>query len=218
MLLVEDHPLFREGLAAAIDLDEGFTVIGRAGSGEAALVEAARTHPDLVVVDLGLPGLSGVETIRSLLGAHPEVKVMVMTMAEDDCSLLSAMRAGARGYLLKGAAREEILLALHTVGRGGAVFGAPAAERLAGLFAAFDSASAREAFPTLTAREREILDLLAGGLGYRQIAQRLFVAEKTVRNHTGSIFSKLQVHDRAAAIVRARDAGLGPTPRRPAHG
>jgi DNA-binding NarL/FixJ family response regulator len=132
-----------------------------------------------------------------------------MTMSEDDDNLLAAMRAGARGYLLKGAVREEILLALRTVGRGGAVFSPRMAERLACLFAAFSGGPAQQAFPTLTAREREVLDLLAQGLSYRQIAQRLFVTDKTVRNHVGSIFAKLQVHDRAAAIVRARDAGLG---------
>lgn len=132
-----------------------------------------------------------------------------MTMSEDDDNLLAAMRAGARGYLLKGAVREEILHALHTVGRGGAVFSPRMAESLGRLFTALGAAPARDAFPTLTDREREILDLLAGGLTYRQIAQRLFVAEKTVRNHMGSIFTKLRVRDRAAAIMLARDAGLG---------
>jgi DNA-binding NarL/FixJ family response regulator len=209
VLLVDDHPLFREGLAAAVELDEEFTVVAQAATGEQALDEAARTGPDLVVMDLGLPGQSGIETTRCLLRAHPDLRVLVMTMSEDDDNLLAAMRAGARGYLLKGAVREEILLALRTVGRGGAVFSPRMAERLACLFAAFSGGPAKQAFPTLTAREREILDLLAQGLGYRQIAQRLFVTDKTVRNHVGSIFAKLQVHDRAAAIVRARDAGLG---------
>ncbi|MBT2385943.1 response regulator transcription factor [Streptomyces sp. ISL-11] len=209
VLLVDDHPLFREGLAAAVDLDEGFTVVAQAATGEEALTEAARTTPDLVVMDLGLPGQSGIETTRQIRERLPGTQVLVMTMSEDDDNLLAAIRAGARGYLLKGAVREEILHALHTVGRGGAVFSPRMAERLGALFAAFGSAPAKEAFPTLTAREREILDLLAAGLSYRQIAQRLFVADKTVRNHVGSIFTKLQVHDRATAIVRARDAGLG---------
>ncbi|GAA2531891.1 response regulator transcription factor [Streptomyces levis] len=209
VLLVEDHPLFREGLAAAVDLDERFSVVAQAGSGEEALTEAARTAPDLVVMDLGLPGLSGIETSRRLVSAHPGIKIMVMTMSEEDDNLLAAIRAGARGYILKGAPQEEMLSVLDIIGQGGAAFGRHVAERLGGLFAAVGGAPAREAFPMLTAREREILDLLAGGLSYRQIAQRLFVADKTVRNHVGSIFSKLQVHDRAAAIVRARDAGLG---------
>ncbi|TXK34318.1 response regulator transcription factor [Nonomuraea sp. C10] len=209
VLVVDDHPLFREGLAAALGLDGEFVVVAQAATGEQALVEAERTGPDLVVMDLGLPGQSGIETTRQLLRARPEVRVLVMTMSEDDDSLLAAMRAGARGYLLKGAVREEILLALRTVGLGGAVFSPHMAGRLAGLFAAHSAAPAREAFPTLTGREREVLDLLARGLGYGQIAQRLFVTDKTVRNHVGSIFAKLQVHDRAAAIARARDAGLG---------
>jgi DNA-binding NarL/FixJ family response regulator len=209
VLLVDDHPLFREGLAAAVGLDAEFEVVAQAATGEEALAEAARTAPDLVVMDLNLPGQSGIEATRDLLRAHPGLRVLVMTMSEDDDNLLAAIRAGARGYLLKGAVREEILLALRTVCRGGAVFSPHMAERLTRLFAAFTAAPAKEAFPTLTAREREILDLLAQGLGYRQIAQRLFVTDKTVRNHVGSIFAKLRVPDRAAAIVRARDAGLG---------
>ncbi|PSM38907.1 DNA-binding response regulator [Streptomyces dioscori] len=210
VLLVDNHPLFRQGLAAAVDLDDGFTVVGQAHSGESALEVAARVLPDLVVMDLGLPGISGIEAIRRLLRVHPGTRVVVMTTMDDDDNLLAAMRAGARGYLLKAAVCEEILRALHTVGNGGVVFSSAVAERLAALFASFAGAPAKEAFPTLTAREREVLGLLADGLGYHQIAHRLFVADKTVRNHVGSIFSKLQVNDRAAAIVRARNAGLGP--------
>ncbi|MDT0547287.1 MULTISPECIES: response regulator transcription factor [Streptomyces] len=209
VLLVDDHPLFREGLAAAVNLDEAFAVVGQAASAEEAVTEAARTEPDLVVMDLGLPGRSGTEATRRILCAHPDARVVVMTMSEDDDSLLAAMRAGARGYLLKGAGRDEILRALHTVARGGAVFSPRMAERLGSLLGSFGTASAKEAFPTLTAREREVLELLAVGLGYRQIAQRLVVTDKTVRNHVGSIFAKLQVRDRAQAIVRAREAGLG---------
>lgn len=209
VMLVDDHPLFREGLAAAVDLDDDFAVVAQASTGEEALAEAGRAAPDLVIMDLGLPGRSGIETIRCLLREHPHVRVLVMTMSEDDDNLLAAMRAGARGYLLKGAVREEILHALHTVGRGGAVFSPRMAESLNRLFTAVGAAPAKDAFPTLTAREREILDLLAGGLTYRQIAARLVVAEKTVRNHVGSIFTKLRVHDRATAIMLARNAGLG---------
>ena len=209
VLLVDDHPLFREGLAAAVNLDDAFAVVGQAACADGAVAEAVRAGPDLVVMDLGLPGWSGREAIRRILCDHPWTRVLVMTRSEDDDSLLAAVRAGARGYLLKGAGRDEILRALHTVARGGAVFGPQVAERLGALLGASGSASAKEAFPTLTAREREVLDLLAAGLGYRQIAQRLVVTDKTVRNHVGSIFAKLQVHDRAQAIVRARQAGLG---------
>ena len=188
VLLVDDHPLFREGLAAAVNLDDAFTVVGQAASAEEAVAEAERVGPDLVVMDLGLPGRSGTEATRRILCAHPEARVVVMTMSEDDDSLLAAMRAGARGYLLKGAGRDEILRSLHTVARGGAVFSPRMAERLGTLLGSFGTASAKEAFPTLTAREREVLELLAVGLGYRQIAQRLVVTDKTVRNHVGSDF------------------------------
>ncbi|MEV6109924.1 response regulator transcription factor [Streptomyces sp. NPDC051940] len=213
VLLVEDHPIFLEGLMAAIGADHGFSVVAAAGTADEA-VAATRTHaPDLVVMDLGLPGRSGIEAIREVLAAHPEVHVLVMTMSEDDDSLLAAMRAGARGYLLKGASRDEILRALHTVAGGGAVFSPQLAGRIGVLFASVRGTTAAAAFPTLTAREREVLDLLASGLGYGQIARSLFLAEKTVRNHVGSVFAKLRVHDRAEAVVRARDAGLGTVPR-----
>ncbi|MGW0657091.1 response regulator [Streptomyces umbrinus] len=209
VLLVEDHPIFRDGLAAAIGLDDGFTVAAQAATAQEALTAARTTELDLVVMDLGLPGCSGIEATRDLKREHPQIKVLVMTMSEDDDSLLAAMRAGARGYLLKGAGRDEILRALHTVAQGGAVFSPHMAERLGPLFASFTGAAAQQAFPTLTAREREVLGLLATGLSYRQIAESLYLSDKTVRNHVGAIFAKLQVRNRAEAIVRARDAGLG---------
>jgi DNA-binding NarL/FixJ family response regulator len=211
VLLVDDHPLFREGLAAAIDSDQAFTVVGQAATAEEAIAEADRTGPDVVIMDLGLPGRPGVEAIRALLAAHPGLRILVMTMSEDRDSLLAAMRAGSHGYILKGAPRTETLWALHTVAHGGAVFSSRVAQSVTHLLTAGDTSTARQAFPALTARELEILDLLARGRTYRQIARDLVVTEKTIRNHAGSIFAKLQVPGRAEAIVRAREAGLGNT-------
>jgi DNA-binding NarL/FixJ family response regulator len=209
VLLVDDHPLFREGLAAAVDADDAFSVVAEASTADQALAEARRTRPHVVVMDLGLPGTSGVEATRMLLSRHPDLRVLVMTMSEDTDSLLAAMRAGAHGYILKGAPRQETLRALHTVAEGGAVFSPAMARSISGLLADRRTDSARQAFPVLTPREREILDLLARGLTYRQIARQLVIADKTIRNHAGSIFAKLQVRDRAEAILRAREAGLG---------
>ncbi|WP_106403202.1 response regulator [Actinocorallia populi] len=209
VLLVDDHPLFREGLAAAIDADDAFTVVAEAATADQALAEARRTRPHVVVMDLGLPGLSGIEATRALLSDRPGLRILVMTMSEDTDSLLAAVRAGAHGYILKGAPRQETLRALHTVAEGGAVFSPGMTRSITTLLTARHTGSARQAFPALTTREREILDLLARGLTYRQIARRLVIADKTIRNHAGSIFAKLQVHDRAEAILRAREAGLG---------
>ncbi|GLZ06567.1 DNA-binding response regulator [Actinomadura sp. NBRC 104412] len=211
VLVVDDHPLFRDGLAAAVDLDPRCELVGEASTADEAIAAVQAGEPDVVLTDLGLPGRSGVEATRRIVADRPGTRVLVVTMSEDDGSLLAAMRAGARGYVLKGAHRGELMHALHTVAQGGAVFSPRMAERLADLLQDLVTVPATRAFPSLTPREREVLDLLARGLSYRQIAQRLVLSDKTIRNHVGSVFTKLQVNDRAAAIVRARDAGLGTT-------
>lgn len=160
-------------------------------------------------MDLGLPGVSGTEATRILLSARPDLRILVMTMSEDSDSLRAALNAGAHGYILKGAMRDETLRALHTVAEGGAVFSPGVAVLVSEAINGSASVPAQRVFPALTPREREILALMARGLTYGQISRKLVITDKTIRNHAGSIFAKLQVHDRAEAIVKARDAGLG---------
>nr|WP_171139711.1 response regulator transcription factor [Streptomyces sp. S3(2020)] len=209
VLLVDDHPMFLEGLRGVFLPQDGFRVVGVATSAEEAIALSVSTSPRVVVLDLALPDASGIEVTRRLLDDRPDVKVLVLSMSDDDDNVLAAMRAGAHGYLVKGADREEILTAMRTVARGGAVFSPLVAGRLRTFFDSLAAAPGRSAFPELTPRELEILDLLAGGLNYRQIARHLTISDKTVRNHITNIFTKLQVNDRAQAIVRARNAGLG---------
>ncbi|MGG8408086.1 response regulator [Streptomyces sp. 12297] len=209
VLLVDDHPMFLEGLRGTLLPQEGFHVVGEASTAEEAAALSAGTRPQVVVLDLGLPDASGIELTRRLLSDRPDARVLVLSMSDDDDNVLAAMRAGAGGYLVKGADRAEILAAVRTVAAGGAVFGPRVAARLQSFFDSLAAAPGRQAFPDLTPRELEILDLLARGLEYRQIARRLTISDKTVRNHVTNIFTKLQVNDRAQAIVRARNAGLG---------
>lgn len=208
-LLVGDHPFFREGLAAAVDAAEEFTVVAQASTAEEALTAVRNARPQVVVMDLGLPGVSGTEATRLLLAARPELRILVMTMSEDSDSLRAALHAGAHGYILKGAMRDETLRALHTVADGGAVFSPGVARFVTEAVTGTAARPAPQVFPALTPRERQVLDLMAQGLTYGQISRKLVIADKTIRNHAGSIFAKLQVHDRAEAIVKARDAGLG---------
>ncbi|MCK9927962.1 response regulator transcription factor [Frankia sp. Mgl5] len=182
-------------------------VVGEAADGQSAVALARDLAPDVVIMDLNMPGMSGIEATRQLATACPTAAVLVLTMLEGDDAIFAAMRAGARGYLLKGADRAEISRALTTVASGDVVFSAGIATRVLAFFAAGGSSLAP--FPELTAREREILDLVAQGLTNAAIASRLFVSPKTVRNHVSNVFTKLQVADRAEAVARARDAGLG---------
>ncbi|MFE7076940.1 response regulator [Streptomyces sp. NPDC057620] len=209
VLLVDDHPMFLDGLRGAFLPQDGFRVVGVATNAEDAVALSASAAPHVVVLDLGLPDGSGIEVTRRLIGDRADVKVLVLSMSDDDDNILAAMRAGAHGYLIKGADREEILTAMRTVARGGAVFSPRVALRLRAFFDSLAAAPGRSAFPELTPRELEILGLLAGGLTYRQISRELCISDKTVRNHITNIFAKLQVTDRAQAIVRARNAGLG---------
>ncbi|MGH3717823.1 MAG: response regulator [Pseudonocardiaceae bacterium] len=210
VLLVDDHPLFRAGLRAALDSADGIKVVAEADDAEQALVLVRELAPEVVVMDLHLPGQSGIDTIRVLTRDHPAVRVLVLTMSEDDDALVAALRAGAKGYLVKGSGREEVLQAVRTVGMGGAAFGAHAAERLAGLLTGVTGPTeSQAAFPHLTARERQILDLIARGYDNRHIARDLTLSDKTVRNHVSNLFAKLHAANRSEAIVRARNAGLG---------
>jgi DNA-binding NarL/FixJ family response regulator len=211
VLVVDDHPLYRDGLRALLGSLPGLELVGEAEDGDAAVGLAATLRPDVVLMDLGMPGRSGIDATRLITSRQPEVGVLVLTMFEDDDSVFSAMRAGARGYLLKDADRDELARAIESIGRGGAIFGAGVARRVQAFFAA--SAGLRvDPFPDLTAREREVLDRIARGESNGAIANRLGISGKTVRNHVSTILAKLMVADRSQAIVRAREAGLGSEP------
>ena len=210
-LVVDDHPVFRDGLASLLESVPTIEVVGTAADGEQACTAVRDQQPDVVVMDIGMPVLDGIEATRRIVAEHSSTGVVVLTMSEDDNTVFAAVRAGARGYLLKGADQEEVVRAITTVDAGGAVFGAALATRIAEFFAS-GSRPAAAAFPELTAREREVLDLVAAGRSNAQIAATLFLSPKTVRNNVSNVLTKLQAADRAEAIIRARDAGLGSTP------
>lgn len=205
--IVDDHPVFRQGLRALLATLPDVEIVMEAPDAEEAIASAEDSHPDVILMDLHLPGMSGIEATRRLMAAHPDLRVLVLTMLEDDLSLLAAVRAGAHGYLVKGADRAEIEHALAAVSRGEAVFGAPVARRLLDAFAAADEGTLAP-FPLLTHREREVLTLLAAGLDNRSISRRLHLGEKTVRNYVSNILAKLHVTTRYEAAERAREAGL----------
>jgi DNA-binding NarL/FixJ family response regulator len=207
VVIADDHPIVREGMTALLASLPGITVAGIAATGRAAVREVVTTRPDVAVLDLQMPDLDGIAATKEITAAAPEVAVLVLTMFSDDDSVFAAMRAGARGYLVKGAEQDEIARAIRAVAAGEVIFGPAVAQRVLGFFTT--PAAADVPFPDLTGREREILDLLAAGLPNGAIAARLGVAPKTVANNVSTIFTKLQVADRAAAIIRARDAGLG---------
>lgn len=211
VLLADDHPVYRDGLAALLSSVDGLEVVGTAANGEDAVALAGELQPDVVVMDVQMPVLDGIEATRRVTSASPHIGVVMLTMAEEDATLFSAMQAGARGYLLKGANQAEITRAVVAVARGEAIFGPAIARRIAEFFAAgpAGASAGEQAFPQLTAREREILEHVAAGRSNAQIASALFLSPKTVRNNVSNIFAKLHVADRAEAIVRARDAGLG---------
>ncbi|GIJ45978.1 DNA-binding response regulator [Virgisporangium aliadipatigenens] len=206
VLVVDDHPVFRDGLCALLEAFEDLTVVGRSGCGAAAAELAHALRPDVAVLDLGLPDVSGCEAAQRIRARAPRVGLIALTLADDDASVFAALRAGMRGYLLKDADAGRVAQAVRTVASGAAFFGPAVAERLSGFFAAAPGAAA---FPELTAGERAVLDLMAAGLSNPEIARRLIVSPKTVRNRISCIFAKLRVPDRAHAIVRAREAGMG---------
>ncbi|MFI0451578.1 response regulator [Actinomadura sp. 6N118] len=208
IVLADDHPVVRGGLRALLGSIEGLSVVGEAGDGHAAVREAVTHRPDVLVMDIQMPGLDGIEATREVTRAAPGVAVLMLTMYEDDDSVFAAMRAGAAGYLLKGAQQDEIARAIRAVAAGEAIFGPGVARRVRAFFAA-PAPAAAEPFPELTEREREVLDLIAAGRPNGEIARRLAIAPKTVANHISSVFAKLRVADRAEAIIRAREAGMG---------
>jgi DNA-binding NarL/FixJ family response regulator len=206
ILLVDDHAEFRDGLRGLLANQPDLSVVGEAASGDEAPKLTDRLNPDVVLMDLHMPGMNGIEATRLLTAGRPHIGVLVVTMFEDDESVLAAMRAGARGYLLKGARKAETLRAIRAVASGEAIFSPGIARRLMTYFAMPDRS--QRPFPDLTDREREVLSLIARGQTNDQIATTLFLSLKTVRNYVTAILDKLQVEDRAQAAIRARDAGL----------
>ena len=209
VLIAEDNARFRQGVRALLEATADTEVAGEAADGVEAVALAERLQPDVILMDLQMPGVDGIEATRRILETSPHIGILMLTMFEDDDSVFAAMRAGARGYLLKGALKAEILRAIRGVASGEAIFSPAIARRLMQYFAAPRPAGPVAAFPELTERERAILALMAEHRTNPEIAHRLSLSEKTVRNHVSNIFSKLQVADRAQAIIRAREAGLG---------
>ncbi len=209
ILLVDDHPLFLDGVRAALSRADDLEVVGEAHDVAGALVAARELSPGVVLMDLGLPDGSGIDATRVILAEAPSVRVLVMTMSAEDDAVVTAMRAGARGYVVKGSGRADLLQGIRTVAGGGAVFSPGVADRLGLFFGSMGGMPGREAFPELTEREREVLDLVARGYDNRRIARDLFLSDKTVRNHVSNILTKLEAATRAEAAIRARNAGLG---------
>jgi DNA-binding NarL/FixJ family response regulator len=214
ILIADDHPLFRAGLRALLESVADTEVVGEAATGEEAVAAATALAPDVVVMDINMPGLNGIDATRRILDESEDIHVLVMTMHDDDEAVFAAIRAGARGYQLKGAAQDETLRAIRSVANGEAIFGPGIADRLQRFLAAPPTLDPSQAFPQLTDRELEILQLLAQRRTNADIAATLFLSQKTVRNYVSAIFAKLQVADRAEAGLVARAAGLGEQPLR----
>lgn len=204
VLIADDHPLFRDGMHGLLDSVEETQVIGEAADGGEAVVLAKELGPDVILMDLNMPGMNGITATREILEVNPNTGVLVVTMLEDDDSVFAAMRAGALGYLLKGANQDEVLRAIRAVANGEAILGPGIARRVMGLFSV-EKPRTTHPFPDLTEREQEILQLIARGQGNAEISSRLYLSLKTVQNHVSNIFRKLQVADRAQAAIRARE-------------
>ncbi|HYJ69768.1 MAG TPA: response regulator transcription factor [Nocardioidaceae bacterium] len=208
LLVADDHPAFRRGLELMLRDVDDVEIVGEAETGLQAVELAEQLSPDVVLMDLRMPDLDGIEATRRLSRGTPAPAVVVLTMFEDDDSVFAAMRAGAQGYLLKGAEQDEIVRSIRAAASGEAIFGPEIAQRVIAHFAS-GAGSTAASFPSLTGREREVLEMVAAGKGNATIAHELMISLKTVRNHVSNIFTKLQVSDRSAAIVKARQAGLG---------
>jgi DNA-binding NarL/FixJ family response regulator len=207
ILIADDHPMFRFGLRTLLSSEPGTEVVGEATNGQEAITLADSLQPDLILMDINLPLVNGIEATRKILEQHPKIGILIITMFEDD-TIFTALRAGARGYILKGAEGEETLRAIHAAAHGESIFSPTVAQRLTSFFTQSSTRPLTEPFPELTPRERVILRLIAQGLTNAVIAERLSLSPKTVRNQVSIIFSKLQVSDRSEAIVKAREAGL----------
>jgi DNA-binding NarL/FixJ family response regulator len=217
ILVADDNAPFRDGMRALLRAETDLGIVGEAGTGEETISQAATLQPDVILMDLQMPSPNGIEATRRILAVSPHMSVLVLTMFEDDDSVFAALQAGARGYLLKGAPKAEIVRAIRAVSQGEAIFGPSIAKRVMSYFSTLAQQTAQttttspapaEAFPELTDREREILTLVSQHLTNSEIAERLVLSPKTVRNHVSNIFSKLQVATRSQAIILARDAGL----------
>jgi DNA-binding NarL/FixJ family response regulator len=209
VLIADDHPLFRDGMHGLLDSVPDTEVVGEATTGEEVISQAAALQPDVILMDIQMPGANGIEATRAIVHTSPHIGVLMVTMYEDDDLVFSAMRAGARGYVLKGANQAEVLRAIRAVGNGEVIFGPTIAQRVMSFLSAPRPVTPPRLFPELTEREMEVLALIAQGRTNEEIAKRLVLSLKTVRNHVSNIFSKLQVADRAQAVIRAREAGLG---------
>jgi len=205
LLVADDHPLFRRGLRDALEATPGFEVLAEATNGAEAVQLATELSPDVVLMDLQMPEINGVEATRQILRARPDIHILVLTMFDSDSSVFAAVRAGAKGYLLKGSDQQDVERAIRTVAAGEAVFGTAIAARLVSYF----DGNRTRAFPELTPREHDVLELLADGLDNQAIAETLMLSLKTVRNNVSAIFTKLRVADRAQAMLKARESGLG---------
>ena len=208
VLVVDDHPLYRDGMRGLLESVEGMEVVGEATSGEEAIELSESLQPDVVLMDIQMPGINGIDATRRILQHSPDKAILMVTMFEDDDSVFAAMRAGARGYLLKDSRGEKVAVAIRAVAGGEAIFSPGIARRMMSFFSQAPTAPQR-AFPELTVREEELLSLIAQGRTNQEIAKELFLSLKTVRNHVSNIYLKLQVADRSQAVIRAREAGLG---------
>lgn len=209
VLIADDHQLFRDGIRNLLQATDDLVCAGEAETGDEVIKKASELQPDVILMDIQMPGMNGIDATRKIVQNSPHIAVLMVTMFDDDNSVFSAMRAGARGYVLKGAKHDEIQRAIRAAGNGEAIFSPAIATRMMQFFAGIRPPQPLDVFPELSNREREVLDLIAAGYRNSQIAEELTISPKTVRNHVSNILNKLQVADRAQAILKAREAGFG---------